>query len=210
MHSAPSIVDVPEEKLVEFLHEPMSPWRQIAIPPLTEWPVTVRLRVRPAKLGLPPGAFGDIDALVVSKGDAAAARGVQYKRVKVSPSTFRTGQPNKLQELRKAAEQTNALVRLGLAHVWLVVIVVTDAREHSGGRYLVATPREVLDRVYEELPLKSLNENAGLVVAEIVQSVDRPFEDTGGGGGHMVRPARLQAQPGSLTASINDLFAQAA
>jgi len=204
--STPSVVDIAEHELVAFLHGPMSPWRHIAIPPLTEWPIKVRLQVTPSQLGLPPDVFGDIDALVLSKGDTGTARAVQYKRVKIAASTFFTGEPNKLRDLRKAVHQANALAEVGLAYVWLEVIVVTDAREHAGGRYLVSTPQGLLDRVYEALPIGALHAAAGVVVTEIVQSVDRSIQETGGGGGHMVRPAQLQDQPPSLTAAIAALF----
>jgi hypothetical protein len=169
-----------------------------------------RLQVAPGQIGLPAKAFGDIDALVLSKGEAAAARAIQYKRVKITASTFLTRQPNKLQELAKAVHQTNALALVGLAYVWLQVIVVTDAREHAAGSYLVAAPQDLISRVHSALPMSELDERAGVVVTEIVQSIDRPVHETGGFGGKIVRLAQPQKQPESLTQAIAALFAQAA
>jgi hypothetical protein len=208
--NAPSVADIPEDELVAFLWDWAGPWRRIAMPPATESPMVERLQVTPSQIGLSTEAFGDIDALVLSKGDAAGARAIQYKRVKITASTFLTREPNKLQELAKAVHQTNALATVGLAYVWLQIIVVTDARAHAGGSYLVSAPQDLIDRVHSALPLSELDERAGVVITEIVQSIDRPVHETGGFGGKIVRLAQFQEQPESLTEAIAALFAQAA
>jgi len=180
------------------------------MPPATELPLAERLQVVPAQIGLPRQAFGDIDALVLSKGNAAAARAIQYKRVKITASTFMTREPNKLHELTKAVQQANALLMVGLAYVWVQIIVVTDARAHSGGSYLVSAPQDLIDRVQAALPLSALDDRVGVVITEIVQSVDRPVEETGGFGGKILRLAQPQKQPEAITEAIAKLFAQAA
>jgi hypothetical protein len=204
---APSVVDIEEDKLVELLYQQFGPWRHMAIPPLTSGPIAVRLRVRPEQLGLDRRAFGDIDALLLERDDCSHPRAIQYKRVKVTGATFATGLVNKLHEVKKAIAQTNAIVDAGFAYVWLEIMVVTDARLLAGGRYIyLSAPMDIMDKVISAIPMSDLRPQAGVVITEIAQSIDRPVTETGSYGGRMLRAAVLQPQPASLTASIAEFF----
>lgn len=207
----PSIVDVPETELVALLYSEPFLFSNLAIPPQTPGPIEYRLRLAPADLGLPANAFGDLDSLIVARGDFANARGTEFKRVKVSTSTFFTGQPNKLQELQKAAVQANVLARLGLSRVWIQVIAVTDAREVTGGRHvLVPGVFEVRDKIRESIPFHELHPAVGVHVMHLVQPVDRPVPESGQLGGDVMRHATPQLQPQRLTEAIRQLFRPAA
>jgi len=203
---APSIADVPEYDLVELVFE--IPWfDQLAIPPQTSGPISHRLRVTPQQLGLPLSAFGDIDALVLAANDPSSARASEYKRVKVTTKTFKTGRPNKLQELRKAAEQANEIAEAGLSRVWMQVIVATDAREVTGGQFhLVPGVFEVRDLVRASIPFNDLHPAVGVHVMHLAQPVDRPVTDAGQFGGDVIRTVQPQTQPETLTKAIAKLF----
>jgi hypothetical protein len=204
---APSIASVPEHELVEMLfgHTFL---RDLAVPPATPPPVSHRLRVTPQQLGLAERAFGDIDSLVLSRNDASSARAVEYKRIKVTTQTFVTGRPNKLQELQKAGDQVNAVARAGLSRVWLQVIVVTDAREVTGGQHhLVPGVFQIRELVKSTIPFDQLHPAVGVHVTHLAQAADRPVTDAAQFGGDIVRSPTPQVQPGALTAAIQGLFA---
>src|SRR5437016_540689 len=206
---APSIADVPEHDLVEVVFtNPL--FEQVAVPPQTRGPISYRLRVTPKQLDLPPNAFGDVDALVLTANDPSSARASEYKRVKVSTKTFTTGRPNKLQELRKAAEQANELAEAGFSRVWMQVIVVTDAREVTGGQFqLVPRVFEIRDLVRANIPFGELHPSVGVHVMHLVQPVDRPVTDAGQFGGDVMRTVQPQTQPEALTRAIAKLFPEA-
>ena len=203
---ARSIAEVPEHQLVELLFE-HSHLVHLAVPPETPEPVTRRFRIMPSHLDLPAGAFGDVDALLISANDASCARAVESTRIKVTTATFRTGEPNKLQELRKACYQVNAAATTGFSRVWLQIIVVMDARQVTAGQFhLVPGVFEMHDLVRANIPLDGLHPAVGVNVMHLVQPVDRPVTESGQFGGAVMRGPEPQVQSSTLTRAIDRLF----
>jgi hypothetical protein len=205
------LIEVPEPELVRAVFNPVSGWTAgIGVPPQTKPPLAWQLEVKPAQVGLPHTAFGDVDALVVRTGLPGEARAVQFKRVKVTSSSFATGEVNKLAELSKLVNQANALRLAGFAFVWATVIVVADMRSQVPKRGLFpSSPRELMERVYATFPLDRLDAAIGVSICEIDQVSDAPAHHRGGAGSHMLRGATFQPQSSGLTAAIERLFPEA-
>lgn len=207
LNTAESVASIPEERLLDLLYRDVSFFQGITVPPLTSGSLDFRLRVTPRQLHLPHATFGDVDSLIVCGEEYESSRATEFKRVKVSASTFHTGLPNKLQELTKAVRQANGLVQAGFALVWLAVIVVVDAREKTGGRFIFVPEVGPLVQFTESaIPLADLDPHVGVYATEIVQPVDKPPEMAGMFGGHLLRVAQPQDQPPELTAAIRKLF----
>jgi hypothetical protein len=205
--TAPSIVSVPEHELVALLFRDLQTFQHIAIPPQTPWPAHVRLRVTPSSVDLDPGSFGDADALLVPHGQPQLAHAVEYKRILMPAHTFTTLQPNKLRELPKGVAQANCLASAGFAFVWFSVLVAVDSREltRPSGGYLAASG-QMMETVYNALPLQNLHSSVGAVVYELTQCFDRPLNESGMLGGHILRMATHNPQPPALTAGIARLI----
>lgn len=205
--NAESIATIAEAQLLDLIYSDVEFFSAITVPPLTPGPVEYRLRVQPAAVGLPNTAFGDVDSLLLSQSDAASARAIQFKRVKITADTFHTGQPNKLPELDKVVRQANALVNAGFAIVWVAVIVVVDARQATGGQFqLVSGLGSLVDLIKQSVPMCQLDPSAGAYLLEVIQPVDKPFNESGMFGGQVLRAAKQRPQPAALTAAIARLF----
>lgn len=183
-------------------------FRHVALPPRLATPFMFDLKVPPQRLGLPKSAFGDVDALLAPVGAPWLAHAVEYKRILMPARTFQTLSPNKLQELAKGIAQANQLAEVGFAFVWFSVLVLVDSRELTAptGGYLAA-PRQLMDRVYESLPLGNCHARVGVIVHELTQCFDRPITQSGMIGGRLIRDAQQGNQPAHLTEGITAAFA---
>jgi hypothetical protein len=196
-HEAPLVRDVFADQILS---------RTVGVPPSIRADYDYRLCVSPNSLGLPPEAFGDADAVLIERGRPELATVVEFKRVKVSPSSLLTDGVNKLGELPKAVRQANALHAVGFGAVWLTVIVVADTRPADGSATFRFTPHQLIQRVYDAIPMSKLNKGVGITVCEITQVSDRPANWRGGSGGQILRMATERGQPTDLTAAITRLF----
>ena len=165
--------------------------------------------MRPEQLGLPRNTFGDCDALLIKAGAPDIASVVQFKRVKVSESSFKTGQLNKLGELPKAVGQSNELHSAGFANVWLTILIVTDLRSLPDARSRRFTPPSIVADVIAAIPLAQLAPEIGVTVCEITQMADGPTGWRGGSGGTLAQCVTQRAQPPELTKAIARLFSDA-
>lgn len=203
-----SIADKPEPELLELIFNDYFLSRSLGVPPLTSGQSRHRLGVKPQDLQLASPAFGDLDALLLVDNDASTPRAIQFKRVKVSASTFATGLPNGLQGLAEGVEQANVLATVGFAIVWLSIIVVVDAREVARRTdHWVLEVYPLVDLVKATLPLGALNPVIGVSVLDLVQTVDLPVTESSFHGGSMLRAATVRDQPASLTNAVARYFA---
>jgi hypothetical protein len=183
--------------------------QHVAVPPSIRSQYEYRLRVSPAQLQLGAEAFGDADALLIELRSPHRASAVEFKRVKVSASSFQTGRLNKLNELTKAVYQANALYAAGFAHVWMTVVIVADTRVLTGGAGYGSIPGPMVREVVDAIPFAELALGVGVTVCEIVQVSDQPANFRGMAGGQLIRTAIEREQPAILTAAIGDLFSRA-
>lgn len=205
-----TLIDTPEQDLVRAVFADRLLARSVGIPPSIRGTFDYRLGVTPRAMGLADSPFGDVDALLVECQSPAKASAVEFKRVKISPSTFQTGQLNKLGGLSKAVRQANRLYRIGFANVWLTVLVVADLRPITGGVTFSFAPGEMLSRVRLTLPLSKLDEGIGVSVCEINQVSDQPANFRGTAGGELLRGVVTQVQPKPLTDAIVRFFSEPA
>ena len=156
-----------------------------------------------------PGDFvGDVDVLLCAPDRPSVATAIEVKRVKIGASAFRSGQPNKLREYRKAVRQANLLVKVGFAQVYLYVIVVVDSRENNDGRYTYDGPTPELHAAVEStISLEKLEPRVGLVRYEFVQSMDHPPLTLGTSGGSLARLAQAAPQRTDVTTWVAGLVA---
>ena len=158
---------------------------------------------------LAPGTTmpGDIDVLAASLKVPEHAAAIELKRIEVTADSFRTGLPGKLAALERGVDHVNALAELGFHRTWLLVAIVTGAREQAGGELLLAGPTAEILRTINEYPLLSqLSPNVGLVLVEATQPVDRETGLAGRLGVHLRREAIPNDQPTALTAGILTLL----
>ncbi len=191
----PSLVDVPEGELVSrLLADPH--WRA-SILCLKGMPEAPRLLQRVA---LPAGFAGDADILAVRPEWPSDTTAIEVKRIKVGPSAFETGVPNKLHEYEKGVQQANLLSEIGFGQIYLFVVVVVDSRHRNAGRYTYDGLTSDLRAVIEtRVSSRDLAEDVGLVVHEFVQPMDYPPLELGTYGGGLKRLARRRTQPRSVT-----------
>jgi hypothetical protein len=200
------LLRIHEPELVRYLYNDPVFVGSLGVPPLMSGPVAWRLGVVPADLELPNSAFGDIDSLLVNQNAPEQCRVIEFKRVKISASTYSTGRMNGLEGLGTLVHQANLRHELGFAFVWATVLVVADTRPITGGSGFAAPPIDLIDEVKARFPLGDLHPDIGVVIGEIAQVSDRPANERGMSGGEMVRKANFQQQPGLLTDAIHELF----
>ncbi len=183
--------------------------QHVAVPPSIRQKYEYRLRVQPKVLGLPESAFGDADAVLIESGVPERASAIEFKRVKITASSFATDQINKLAELPKAVTQANRLHAAGFAFAWLTVVVVADTRSLTDGAGYGAIPGKLIQAVLDAIPAQQLADGVGLTVCEIVQVSDEPANFRGMSGGQLRISAKEQKQPKGLTDAVSQLFAPA-
>lgn len=199
------LVDAHESPLVRDVFADQILSRTVGVPPSIRNEYDYRLCVSPLRLGLPPAAFGDADAVLIELGRPQRASAVEFKRVKVTQASLLTEEINKLGELPKAVRQANALYDAGFGAVWLTVIVVADMRSPDGSAFRF-TPGRLVQRVKEAIPLERLNPAVGVTVCEITQTSDRPANWRGGSGGQILQLATERGQHVDLTSGVASLF----
>lgn len=148
----------------------------------------------------PGDHLGDVDILLCAPDHPSVATAIEVKRIKIKPSTFHSGKPNKLHEYDKAVGQAKRLAKVGFSQVYLYVFVVVDSREKNDGRYTYdgLTP-ELRSVVQTRISLRPPPPPIGLVIHEFVQSMDHPPLTLGAAGGHLERLADPVPQPAALT-----------
>jgi hypothetical protein len=207
-----SIATIEESKLVELLlADPYWPSRIVN---LAGMPKDCKRFGRVSLDGVPPnGAEGDIDILLCPLLQPDLATAIQVKRIKVSASALRTGQPNKLSGLKKGVEQTNLLADLGFHQVYFYVFIVVDSRELNVGKFAFeGATKEIKSRLDREIRMAAtvLRSTAGLCSWEFTQTMDDVPLTTGAFGGHLVRLAQQRAQSDELTAWVSKTLANLA
>jgi hypothetical protein len=201
MMQARSLGEIPESQLVEILCRDRFLRRWLFSPFLTGRRDVVFQCVPFGELA-GRQLDGDVDALLLPAGEARLAVAYQFKRVKVTESTFSTLMPGKLGEIRKAVQQANATARLGFGCVLLTILVVTDGRSRTSSTFAFRGPTgEVIGQMNRAPDFSDLIETVGVARIEIVQPVDRDFTLAGGIGGAFLRaPMRVQQRPALTTA----------
>ena len=149
------------------------------------------------------GKKGDIDVLLVNPANPHLATAIQAKRLKVGANAFRSGKPNRMNEIKKLYKQTNLLVDLGFWKAFSFLFIVVDSRTRNLGKTQYdGLTSELTQTIEAQMSDEGLNPNAGLVVFQITQPMDdRPL----GAGTFSARVVRLpseQAQPSKVTSWV--------
>ena len=192
-----SIADIPEAELIQELMQ--NPHWRSSVLNIQGFPSDAKAFLEISLSGL-FSLEGDIDILLVSTARPNEAIAVQAKRIKVTESSFRTEQPNKLKELEKLWHQTNALVAAGFSQIYCVVLIVVDSRANNDGVYKFDGLSKTLDaKIRNAISTACLHENAGLVTMEFVQPVDDRPLGIGTFHLHLVRQAQINPQAAEVT-----------
>ena len=157
-----------------------------------------------------PGNFrGDVDVLLCPRSQPELATAISVKRIKFGASAVRSGQPNKLGELKKAAEQANRLADVGFHLVYSFVFVAIDTREQNVGEEQITfagLPVELKQFVHNAVTVQGLNPRIGLYRTEYVQPIDDEPLSTGSFYGFLVRNAQPVQQANSLTEWVSQVM----
>ena len=205
--NTPNITDIAEEALLRFLfcEHPLS-FRNVPYLGLRSGS-PIRFSVRqpfiPA-LGTRPG---DIDALGILDHRLGTAVAVEGKRLKVKPKAFLTGQVNKLQELRKGAEQANYLFAFGFARTLLVVMTEIDSSELTDVHEIFRVPSpEIMAAIASALENLPLEDGIGLLSFIAVQNTEESFLRRGGFSLRLVHAPKDRPQPEALSTTVIQYF----
>lgn len=200
-----SIANVPEARLVERLVA--TPHWRTSLLSFKGMPDNPRVLQTVSLREFPGGFAGDVDIALCAADHPSVATAIEVKRIKIGASSFATGRPNKLQEYDKAVTQANRLAEVGFAQVYLFVIVVVDSRTHNEGRYTYdgATP-ELRGVVRAVVSPENLTRRVGLVVHELVQSMDHPPLTQESHGGSLLQAPTLVPQVSGVTEAMARLL----
>ena len=150
---------------------------------------------------------GDIDLLLVPLDSPGRTIAIEVKRVKITEQTFIGSPPGKAKAVRKGIAQVGALHDLGFHQTYLMIIVVTDGRSRSEFNFAgkVATP-VMLDQVQEMAGLGDLGDTGiGIVVAHIIQPVDKPIHKAGMVGIGILKQAAVREQSAQSSEAVAQL-----
>jgi hypothetical protein len=200
-----SLAEIPEHELIQLLMAQRH-GRDFMFG-IKGMPNNPRVLMRVPLAGAPGGVRGDVDLLLVEPLLPLDSVAIEVKRVRVGARSFEpAGKPNKLSDYREGVRQANLLAEIGFAQVYLYVLVVVDSRIRNKGKYSYdgITP-ELQAEIDAVVTLDGLNPRAGLVVSELVQSMDYEPLTLGAGGGHLRRLATPAIQPAALTAWVTDV-----
>jgi hypothetical protein len=157
--------------------------------------------------GAPGNFLGDVDVLLCPLSQPESATAISVKRIKFGVNAIRNGQPNKLQESKKAAEQANRLADVGFHLVYSFVFVAIDTREQNVGKKSFAgLPVELKQLVHSAVTVQGLNPRIGLYRTEYVQPMDDEPLSTGGFFGLLERNAEPVRQADSLTEWVTQVM----
>ena len=123
-------------------------------------------------------------------------------------TAFATGNPNKLNKLRKLPHQANPLAHSGFSQVYCFVLVEVDSRENNAGAFsYLGLTSDLRNKIDAALPLAQLDARVGLIHFEFVQPIDdRPL----GSGTFSLRPKRMAlsaSQPARITEWVRSVAA---
>jgi hypothetical protein len=150
--------------------------------------------------GVPGQLIGDVDVLLCPPTQPELATAISVKRIKFGINAVRNGQPNKLQELKKATEQANTLAAVGFHLVYSFVFVAIDTREQNAGTLSYAGLRNDLKQmIHNVVTVQGLHSRVGLYRTEYVQPMDDEPLSTGSFYGHLIRNAEPASQTAELT-----------
>ncbi len=198
-----AITEYAEHEFVEWIYSDAGPIDHVGVPPLMSGPASVRLRVEPEPLGMRRGQFGDVDSLVIPRGTPSLARAIEFKIVKVRDAVFDGAPPNKMNDLARGVNQSNALAEAGFAWIWLSVVVQTDtSRRLTPSTQYMSAPPSVLDAVADRIPLDRLHKDVGVYMNEVAG----PSLEYRSCGGRIIRIARQRDQNQVMTRAIEAYF----
>lgn len=156
--------------------------------------------------GVPGNFLGDVDVLLCPPGHPELGTAISIKRIKFGVNAIRNGQPNKLNELKKATEQANRLADVGFHLVYSFVFVAIDTREQNAGTLSYAgLPVELRHLVGHVVTAQGLQPRIGLYRTEYVQPMDDEPFSTGSFHGHLVRNAEPVLQTDELTQWVSQV-----
>ena len=209
--SIASVADIPESALLQMLHEdPMC--RAWILPPDYTQPHYRFFDVRlPSLIERQPPLQGDIDLLIVPSNNATESLAYQFKRVKVNGATFLTGQPNKLQEIRKLARQANLLVPLGFHRVYATILLLVDSRTIGGpSPWLNFAPPAIESAIRAEVIGAGFDPSVGVTIIEICQPIEKDFRLAGGSATRILQHGTPLRQLPEVTSAMQRLVTSAA
>jgi len=206
MPTRKSIANIPEAELIDLLiRDPQWHSRILEIHGIQSGSLVFQ---RVSLSGLPGGPRGDVDILLIVPGRPDLATAIEIKRIKVSASSLRTQQPNKLRELKRGVQQVNMLAKIGFSQVYFFVFVVVDSREQNAGRISFdGLPAEMRRSIVQVILPSGLEPRVGLIHYEFVQSMDDEPLKTGAFSGDLIRLAEPITQPSEVTAWVHQRIA---
>jgi len=158
--------------------------------------------------GAPGNFLGDVDVLLCPPSQPELATAISVKHIKFGVGAVRSGQPNKLRELKKATEQANRLAEVGFHLVYSFVFVAIDTRELNVGKGISFTglPIELKQFVHNAVTAQGLTPRIGLYRTEYVQPMDDEPLSTGTFYGFLVRNANPTKQADNLSQWVSEVM----
>ena len=209
-----SLADIPEDRLVDRIVTDMFWGREFF--QFHGMPSGMVSRQCVSLTDAPGDPKGDIDVLFCAPDLPEQAVAYQIKRIKFGINQLRNGTPSKLEEVKKLAQQTNLISRMGFWQVYADVIVVVDAREQNAetqntGKFTFhGLSPELRSLAYSAVSsaIPLFDGRIGIGVMEFVQTMDsEPFTD-GTHGLHIRRFCEQASQSEELTKWVAGVFSK--
>lgn len=206
----PSLAEIPESELLRTLHGNtmcrawlLPPGYQKSYYPFFDVPL-------PSLFERMPPQRGDIDLLIVPSGNPEEGLAYQFKRVKVTETTYFTERPNKLREIRKLAKQANLLAAIGFHEVRATILVLVDSRLIGGPNpWLKFAPPAVAEAVVGEVAKAGFDPAVSVTTIEICQPIDKDFRLAGSGSVRTLQSGAPSPQAPEVTAALLKMVASA-
>lgn len=151
---------------------------------------------------------GDIDLALCCRDEPFQAIAVQAKAVKVTAISWEEDKVNRLPDLKDAVAQANRTRELGFYQTYLVVLILSDARERRHHNIPARKATEgSFQRIWEFPGRENLHESIGLAFVEVVQPTERGIDFMATVAAAIAREPKSQEQRPSLTDKVRLLIA---
>jgi len=209
-----SLAEIPENKLVDRIVTDKLWGREFFM--FHGMPSGMVSRQCVSLTSAPGNPKGDIDVLFCAPDLPQQAVAYQIKRVKFGINQLRSETPNKLQEFKKLAQQTNLISRMGFWQVYAHFIVVADGREQNaeaqstGNLTFQGLSSKLRSLLYSAVSsaVRLFDSRIGLGVMEFIQTMDSEPFTVGTHGIHIRRFCEPTPQSEALTKWVGDVFPQ--
>lgn len=151
---------------------------------------------------------GDIDILLYEKERPDNAIGIECKIVKSESLENLPPKINKVSSVqKKGTKQANGYAEIGFSKVYLLIVILDDGRNYKNPNVMFRnTPSEWLKNLYGFDWETKMNDDIGIIYAQVNQFTSNHINQTKGLGLRVEREANRREQDKSLTKKIQSLI----